>query len=66
MNNIIKVMRKENVKLFEEHCEKMDLISRMDEKKRLLIDFMNYVQTKQAIHFIDKEELSNEFLKTKP
>jgi len=28
-----------------------------------LIAFMEYVQTKQAIHFINKNELANEYLK---
>ena len=32
------------------------------EKRAFLIDFMNYVQTKQAIHFIDKEELADKYL----
>ena len=49
--------------MFDEDCEMMDLISRNDEKKKMLIDFMNYVQTKQAIHFIDKEELATKYLK---
>jgi len=29
-----------------------------------LIAFMKYVQTKQGIHFIDKNELANEYLKS--
>ena len=32
-------------------------------QRELLIAFMEYIQTKQAIHFIDKNELVNEYLK---
>jgi len=32
--------------------------------RKMLISFMEYVQKMQAIHFIDKEELADEYLKT--
>jgi len=57
-------LESDQVELLTEITNKALDLNLVSHQRELLIAFMEYVQTKQAIHFIDKNELADEYLKS--